>query len=115
MTPRQLRQTSTERFDYAAGIASGGCTDVDMLWERNGNFLGIENKLPDERISRGQMIALRALAACPNWTIWVVRGTPPDNIISAGPIDGDQHPMDVNQLRRRIQRWWDIDSQRSAA
>lgn len=81
-----------------------------MLWERGGHFLGIENKRPDEALSKGQLIALRALAAQPNWTIWVVRGTPPDSIISAGPLDGEQYPLDVNRLRRRIQQWWDEHS-----
>ncbi|MHB8742595.1 MAG: hypothetical protein ACYC9L_05655 [Sulfuricaulis sp.] len=104
---RQLRAVATERFDYAAGIGSGGCTDVDMLWERGGYFLAIENKHEGEEISRGQLIALRAMASQPNWTVWVVYGTPPDDIVSAGTIDGEQHALNVEQLRRRIQRWWD--------
>lgn len=103
----QLRVADCTRFDYASGIASGGCSDIDMLWERNGRFLVIENKRPGEGFSRGQAIALEALAAQPNWSVWVVRGDPPDSIISAGVFGGEQHPMDVSQLRRRIQRWWD--------
>lgn len=55
-----------ERFDYADGICSGGCTDVDMLWERNGHFLAIENKRPGERMKLGQLRTLRALASQPN-------------------------------------------------
>lgn len=115
MSARQLRTAATERFDYASGIASGGCMDVDMLWERAGHFLAIENKREGERFSRGQQIALAALASQPNWTVWVAHGTPPDTIVSAGPWDGPQHPLTVDQLRRRIQQWWDEHAAKAVA
>lgn len=104
---RQLNQSQAERFDYAQGIASGGCSDIDMYWERGGHFLFIENKRPGESFSTGQLIGLRALDKQPNCTVWVVRGNPPDDIHSAGPLDGEQFPLDVDSLRKRIQRWWD--------
>lgn len=107
MTTGQLRKAVTERFDYAAGIASGGCIDIDMLWERRGHFLAIENKRPGESFGKGQLIALRALAAQGNWTVWVARGNPPNQIVSAGALDGEQFTMDVTALRAQIQRWWD--------
>lgn len=114
MTPRQLYNGEPERFDYAAGICSGGCTDLDMVWERRGRFLLIENKQPGETIPKGQLITLRELER-QGWTVWVVTGRPPDDIISAGLLDGPQHPMGVQQLRLRIQRWWDETTIQAAA
>jgi hypothetical protein len=95
------------RFDYAAGLGSGGCCDIDMIWERHGYFLVIENKRPRERIPRGQEIALERLAALPGWTVWIVRGNPPDQIESAGRVGYPQIPMGLADLRAAIQRWWD--------
>lgn len=102
----QLRNTSPERFDYAKGICSGGGSDIDLIIERRGHFLVVENKRPGEAISRGQMIMLRSLNELPQFTVIIVRGEPPDQIISAGPLDGEQYPMNVQQFRNWMQRWW---------
>jgi hypothetical protein len=103
----QLLNNSPQRFDYAEGVASGGCTDIDMLWERHGHFLAIENKRPGEKISLGQLIALRALAEKPEWTVWVIEGLPPDLITSGGVLDFEPQPTTLEELRNGIQAWWD--------
>lgn len=103
----QLRYSTTERFDYLSGVGSGGCSDLDVLMERHGHFIIIENKRPDEELKGGQLYALRRLAAEPNKTVLVVRGTPPDDIISVGPLDGDQRPANATIVREMVQEWWD--------
>lgn len=103
----QLRKRLTERFDYLAGVGSGGCSDIDAIIEHHGRFLVIENKRPDEEIPLGQLITLRALAALPQFTVWVVRGNPPDDIVSFGPLDAEQVPASVEDVRRAAQAWWD--------
>lgn len=103
----QLLNPSPVRFDYASGICSGGCTDIDMMWERRGRFLVIENKQPGEEISLGQLITLRALNALEAFQVWVVFGFPPNDVISFGPLDGGQYPVGIDELRHHIQAWWD--------
>lgn len=108
----QLVNAQPERFDYCAGIGSGGCVDLDTLIERYGKFLAIENKCPGESISTGQFRTLRALARQEGWTVWIVWGEPPAEISSLRELHptsgmGDEIKLDVHDLRERIQVWWD--------
>lgn len=103
----QLVNSAPVRFDYASGIASGGCSDLDMVWERHKQFLVIENKLPDEELSLGQLYCLRSLSSYPMFTVWVVRGFPPSDVQSFGVLDGPQVEASVDDVRGAIQAWWD--------
>ena len=107
MIPRQLDRANPERFDYLSGVGSGGCTDLDMVIERHDNYLIIENKQPGEELSRGQQYTLEKLQKRPGVTLWVVYGIPPSQIISVGPLNGEQRPCDVHELRAMAQEWWD--------
>ena len=80
--------------------------DIDSIWERHGHFLIIENKRPGEKIRLGALITLRALNALPGFTVWIVRGNPPRDIVAAAPIDGDEIPCDAAWLRAQIEKWW---------
>lgn len=103
----QLANLAPVRFDYLDGIGSGGCTDIDVMIERHGYFLVVENKHPDEEIPLGQLITLRALAALPQFTVFVVRGFPPDTILSYGILDSVQVGVDRDGFREYVQAWWD--------
>ena len=54
----------------------GSCmpSNVDMMMERKGHFLVGEWKKPNERISKGQEILLKALAKRPKFTVLIVSG-----------------------------------------
>ena len=67
----------------------------------------IENKQPGEELSRGQRLTLERLQERPGMTLWVVHGIPPHQIISMGPLNGEQRPCDVHELRELAQEWWD--------
>jgi hypothetical protein len=103
----QLRNGATQRFDYLCGVGSGGVSDIDSAMERHGRFLILENKWPGEEIPLGQLILLRRLQALPQFEVWVVRGQPPDSIVSFGPLDGEQIPAGVEDVRKAAQEWWD--------
>lgn len=102
----QLINTSPERFDYASGICSGGCTDYDMVWERKGRFRIHENKRPGEELSLGQLYALRAEVRRGS-DVYIVVGYPPDEIVSFGRLDEDQIPTTLAALKDDVQAWWD--------
>lgn len=56
------------------GISS---SNVDRIFDDDGRrFLLIEEKWPDEGIPRGQGKLLLGLAKLPQWTVWLVKGTP---------------------------------------
>ena len=103
----QLTNLAPTRFDYLGGVGSGGCTDIDAMIERHGNFLVIENKHPSEEIPLGQLITLRALAKLPQFTVLVIHGYPPDEIVSFGFLDGFQDVVDRQGIRDYVQAWWD--------
>lgn len=103
----QLVVNPVLKFDYLAGIGSGGCSDIDMIVHKNGRFLVIENKSLRDTFSGGQHITLEALAARDEFDIWVAIGKPPETMQSLGKLGGEQRPADVSQVRRAVQNWWD--------
>lgn len=75
-----LRNTMVQLVDYREleGIISSNknfaCSDIDMIYERNGQFLVVEWKKPNEDFGGGQKIMLKALAKTPNFTVLTVCG-----------------------------------------
>ena len=75
-----LRNTMVQLVDYREleGIISSNknfsCSDIDMIYERNGQFLVVEWKKLHEEFGGGQKIMLKALAKIPNFTVLVVFG-----------------------------------------
>ena len=75
-----LRNTMVQLVDYRdlEGIIdtnkSFACSDLDMIYERNGKFLIGEWKKDGESISKGQEILLKALANTPNFIVLVITG-----------------------------------------
>lgn len=75
-----LRNTMVQLVDYRnlEGIIdtnkSFACSDLDMIYERNGKFLVAEWKKDGESISFGQERLLKALAQTPNFIVLVIRG-----------------------------------------
>jgi hypothetical protein len=49
-------------------------SNVDGIAERNGKFLIMEWKRPNERISKGQELLLKALAKLPNFVVIIIIG-----------------------------------------
>jgi hypothetical protein len=49
-------------------------SNVDGIAERNGKFLVMEWKRPNERISKGQEFLLKALAKTPNFVVIIIIG-----------------------------------------
>ena len=49
-------------------------SNVDGIAERNGKFLIMEWKRPNERISKGQEFLLKALAKLPNFVVVIIIG-----------------------------------------
>lgn len=75
-----LRNTMVQLVDYRdlEGIIktnkSFACSDIDMIYERKGKFLVAEWKKPNEELSEGQSILLKALAKNDEFTVIRVCG-----------------------------------------
>jgi len=75
-----LRNTMVQLVDYRdlEGIIDTNknfaCSDLDMIYERNGKFLIGEWKKDGESISKGQEILLKALANTPNFIVLAITG-----------------------------------------
>ena len=75
-----LRNTMVQLVDYRDlnGIIESNplfaCSDIDMIYERNGQFLVSEWKKPNEDVSGGQDILLKALAKLDEFTVIKVCG-----------------------------------------
>jgi hypothetical protein len=75
-----LRNTMVQLVDYRdlEGIVKDNelfaCSDIDMIYERKGKFLVAEWKKPNEQLSEGQSILLKALAKNDEFTVIKVCG-----------------------------------------
>ena len=56
-------------------------SNVDMIMERRGRFLIGEWKRPNEKVSLGQQILLKALAKVPKFTVLVIQGDTDDGMV----------------------------------
>ena len=83
----KLMRTNPSHIDY--GDFKGLITDnpnfvpsnVDGIAERNGRFLVMEWKRPNERISTGQKILLQSLAITPKFTVIIINGNTDDKTV----------------------------------
>ena len=55
-------------------------SNIDGIAERNGKFLVMEWKRPNEKVSKGQQILLQALAAQPNFEVLIIYGNTDDRL-----------------------------------
>ena len=98
---------------------SSGCgfTDVDFFFgmvERNSHFLFIEWKHPGAKLTDGQRIALRKLAALPECTVYVVEGDSVEmkierwtNLAEApSEIEKELEWRTDKTLEELCKRWW---------
>lgn len=83
-----LRNTMVQLVDYRDlnGIIESNplfaCSDIDMIYERNGSFLVAEWKKPNEDVSGGQDILLKALAKSDQFTVIKVCGYSEDTALT---------------------------------
>jgi hypothetical protein len=74
---RNMFATHTDYADFKGLIHTNPGfvpSNVDGIAERNGNFLIMEWKRPGEKVSEGQKILLKALAATPKFIVVVIIG-----------------------------------------
>lgn len=125
-----LRNTMVQLVDYRdlEGIIKDNdkfaCSDIDMIYERNGKFLIGEWKKKGESISKGQEILLKALANTPNFIVLLITGYSEDTKLTVQKIQllnktgefetkyeyedlfGDKLEDGVNMLKEYIQKWY---------
>lgn len=56
-------------------------SNIDGIAERNGKFLVMEWKRPNESVSKGQQILLQKLASQPNFTVLIIQGNTDDELV----------------------------------
>lgn len=98
---------SLRNFDLLG--LGGRAMDLDLLVHAYGRdkvnrFLVLEGKQPGERLLTGQRVALSALAAVPNFTVVVVRGTPEGGYFCDGGGWTGRYTLD--ELKERAEEWW---------
>lgn len=74
-------------IDYGAlkGIITSNSnfvpSNIDGIAERNGKFLVMEWKRPNEKVSKGQQILLQKLASVPNFTVLIIQGNTDNELV----------------------------------
>ena len=82
-----IRNAFASHIDYGAfkGLISSNpafCpSNIDGIAERNGKFLVMEWKRPNEKVSEGQRRLLQAFAKTHNFTVMIVQGNTDDELI----------------------------------
>jgi hypothetical protein len=107
---RQLRNPADERWDFLKGTLPGRInpTDIDLAYERNGNFLFLEGKRPGVLIPKGQQIFFDRLADLPNFTVIRFEGYPPDSVKRFRYWHApDWTDGDADALRAEILLWFE--------
>jgi len=124
-----LRNTMVQLVDYRdlQGIITDNelfaCSDIDMIYERNGKFL-IGEKKKGEKVSQGQEILLKALAKTPNFIVLLITGYSEntklvvqkirlmtkegklDTRYEYDDLDGNELDDGVNVLKEMIKTWY---------
>jgi hypothetical protein len=93
-------------------------SNTDGIAERNGHFLVIETKTPNDVMSYGQSCLLWALSRLPEFTVltvWVNGDLTDSGAVDCNPTHyerylkervGDKEPIDVDGLREIIEQWY---------
>lgn len=82
-----MRNAYASHIDYGAflGLIADNpnfCpSNIDGIAERNGKFLVMEWKRPNERVSEGQKRLLNALSRKPDFTVVVIEGNTDDQLV----------------------------------
>jgi len=89
-------------FNYGIRIS-----DVDGIVERKGRFLILEGKPPDKPLSKGQRILFERLARLEGFTVIIIRGYPPRDVIGWQVIGKGNYDGGLDDLRKFVRRWFE--------
>lgn len=90
--------------------------DIDMIYERNNQFLVGEWKVLGERISLGQEITLKAMSNMNNFNVYIIQGYSNQSGVEVGKICKlvNGKIVDIgsgkDRLKSIITSWWDYAS-----
>jgi hypothetical protein len=91
-------------------------SNVDGICERNGHFLVMEWKRPNEKISKGQELLLKALAQTPKFMVFIMVGDT-DNGINLDHywiLDEKGNPFkkgkDFEEFKEYFKFWYELVS-----
>lgn len=82
-----MRNANATHIDYGAlkGIIPNNPnfvpSNIDGIAERNGKFLVMEWKRPNEKVSDGQRILLQRLANVPKFTVLIIQGNTDESLV----------------------------------
>lgn len=80
--------------------------DIDGFVEANNKFLFIEGKPPNGRMKRGQQMALQRLAALPDATVIVLKGNPPNEVVSWEVIGDREYLGNKDDFAEFVRMWF---------
>lgn len=105
---RQLRQNNDNRWDFLAGVLPHKInpTDIDLMYERRGQFLVLEGKRVGAQFGIGQRRFYDALNALPQFTVVHFYGAPPDDVTAYAGWGREPHPGTTDDLRESVRRWF---------
>jgi len=115
MTIRNIKKFIESLWDWGCldgcfGSTKIKPTDIDGLVERNGKFLVIETKLPDNDIPTGQMITFNHMISTGVFTIYVVWGHPgqPERILKMTRNGTQEYEnADLSDFRELVGSWFE--------
>lgn len=93
-------------------------SNLDMVLERNGNFIVAEWKRHGEKISLGQQRVLQALANVPGFIVLIITGDTDDGLrvsqVHQVKANGDLCAVcdSPDALMEKLRHWYDVSSRR---
>lgn len=106
---RQLRQNNDNRWDFLCGVLPNGInpTDIDLVYERKGQFLVLEGKREGAQMPTGQRRFYQAMTAVPQFSVVTFCGNPPDEVTSYTPWGKEPRQASTDDLRQLVKRWFE--------
>jgi len=87
-------------------------SNIDGIAERNGKFLVMEWKRPQERLSEGQRKLLQAFAKTPNFTVLIIEGNTDNELVvndfyQLHPFNHSKVGHGAEELKAFYVMWYD--------
>ena len=89
---------------FDRGIRVG---DIDGFVEVGGKFLFIEGKPPSGTLKRGQRLALERLAKIDKFTVIIIEGNPPFDIVGWMVLGKKKYKGDAEDFKRFVREWFE--------
>ena len=120
MTIRDMQKLIDSTWDWGFlkdcfGSTNIEPTDIDGFVERNGEFLVIETKLPNNKITTGQAIAFRAMVNIGRFAVILIWGKPgfPERVVTITGKGEVEHDPSIEKIKELVSKWFQYADRKS--